>query len=87
MALPRKTPLPADRYIESPEQDRIIIERRELIGEVQSSKDGHIPMVVAAFNLAGEYLNGQASAGMDPARVEFTYKGVRFTAAFGDEEG
>lgn len=65
-------------------QTRIVIERREIVGEVIASPTGSEPMVVAAFRQAGEYLNGLASQHDDPCTVQFEYEGVKFFAGYGD---
>jgi hypothetical protein len=80
--LPYKTKYPEEDHGEV--MERIVIERREIIGEIISSPNGNERMVVAAFLKAGQYLDELASQGADPARIEFEYKGTKFTATYGE---
>jgi hypothetical protein len=60
----------------------IVLTVRKEIGAVHPGM-GSDPMVVAAFTLAGQYLNEQAQADSEEfMEVEFDHGGVHFVAAF-----
>jgi hypothetical protein len=60
----------------------IVLTVRKEIGSIHPGL-GSDPMVVAAFKLAGQYLNEQAQADSEEfMEVEFDHRGIRFVAAF-----
>jgi hypothetical protein len=62
-------------------QSTIEIQRLITIGTVKTDEDGSRPMVVEAFSLAGDYLNGRAGNDGESDAVQFTYLGVTFHAS------
>ena len=76
MTYPKKS-----RYVEPVRQSEIVLEVRTVIGRVVESSKGQHPMVVEAFLQAGAFLNDKAARDGEANEVEFTYMGMRFTAA------
>lgn len=54
-----------------PPQEEIVIERRERIGLIQADPYGSKPMIVAAFDLVGEWVDGGFQKGGVNATIVF----------------
>lgn len=68
-------------------QERIVIERREYVGEIVPNAFGEDRMVVAAFKMAGQYIDEIASkSDSGPIRLQFEYGGRTFIAAVDPED-
>lgn len=60
-----------------PEQDCIVVERREIIATIPLSSNGSINPIVAAYGEIGQFFANNDEA----MRLEFEYMGHRFEAS------